>query len=90
MFKEWCLIVIVVTGAINLVTCLVCDDPSERSTRTCAKILNDLERALLQDEGNLSRMRRAFFYSPTADPVLLKVVYIQHIVCKEHHSDSQC
>ena len=29
----------------------------------------------MQDEGNLFRLRRAFFHSPTADPVLLKVVY---------------
>ena len=75
MLKEWYLLVVVLTGAINLGACLICDDPSEISTGTCAKILNDLESALLQDEGNLSRMRRAFFHSPTADPVLLKVVY---------------
>ena len=35
----------------------------------------DLERALLQDKGNLFRIRRTFFHSPIASPVLLKVVY---------------
>ena len=73
--KEWYALVVVLVCSIDLGVCLVCGDPSEISTDTCTKILNDLERALLQDEGNLSRMRRAFFHSPTADPVLLKVVY---------------
>jgi len=44
-------------------------------TGTCAQLSKDLERALLQDEGNMFRLRRAFYYSPTAAPVLLKVVY---------------
>ena len=62
-------------ATILTTTCLVCDDPVEITTGTCAKILKNLEKALLQDEGNLFRLRRAFFHSPTADPVLLKVVY---------------
>ena len=56
-------------------SCLVCDDPVEITTSTCAKILKNVEKALLQDEGNLFRLRQAFFHSPAADPVLLKVVY---------------
>ena len=75
MFNVWHLVAIGLTTSFVSVACLVCDDPSEVSIGTCGKLSNDLKRALLQDEGNLFRMRRAFFYSPTATPVLLKVVY---------------
>jgi hypothetical protein len=62
-------------ATILTASCLVCDDPVEITTGTCAKILKNLEKALLQDGGNLFRLRRAFFHSPIANPVLLKVVY---------------
>ena len=62
-------------SSVTSVNCLSCDDPSDRSIGTCAQLSKDLERALLQDEGNLFRIRRAFFHSPTASLVLLKVVY---------------
>lgn len=51
-------------------SCLTCEDEV-----VCTKLLKDLETALLQDETNLSQMRRVFFHSPTATPVLLRVVY---------------
>ena len=74
MFK-WYLFTVALTASILVGSCLVCDDPVELTTGTCAKILSNLEKALFQDDGNLFRMRRAFFHSPTADPVLQKVVY---------------
>ena len=52
-----------------------CDIASELTTGTCAQFSKDLEKAVLNDDGNLYQLRRAFFYSPTAAPVLLKVVY---------------
>ena len=54
---------------------LNCDDPEELTTGICGQLSKELERALVSDEGNLFRVRRAFFHSPTASPVLLKVVY---------------
>ena len=51
-------------------SCLTCENEL-----VCTELLKDLEKALLQDETNLSGMRRAFFHSPTATPVLLRVVY---------------
>ena len=54
---------------------LNCDDPDDLTTGTCGQLSKDLERALVRDEGNLFRIRRAFFHSPTASLVLLKVVY---------------
>ena len=54
---------------------LNCDDPHDLTTGICGQLSKDLERALLRDEGNLFRIRRAFFHSPTASSVLLKVVY---------------
>ena len=74
MFK-WYLLSVVLMATVLIGSCLVCDDPVEVTTGTCAKLLANLEKALLQDKGNLFRLRRAFFHSPTADPVLLKVVY---------------
>ena len=75
MLVGWYLIAVTLASSVITGDGLFCDDAIEIATGTCTKILKDLERALLQDEGNLSRMRRAFFHSPTAAPVLLKVVY---------------
>ena len=38
-------------------------------------LFRDVEKALLSNEANSLKLRRAFYYSPTAAPVLLKVVY---------------
>jgi hypothetical protein len=54
-------------------TCQNCGDPSVGIL--CGQLSKELDRALINDEGNLFRIRRAFFRSPTASPVLLKVVY---------------
>ena len=78
MYKLWfsvTLTVVVLTTCINSGSCQSCDDPSETVTDVCAQLSRDLKKSLLQDEGNLFRMRRAFFHSPTAGPVLLKVIY---------------
>lgn len=56
-------------------SCLACNDPNDLSSGTCAQLSKDLERALVQDEGNLFRLRSMFRQSPTAAPVLLKVLY---------------
>ena len=54
----------------------------------CAQLSKDLEKALLLDERNLFCMRTAFFHSPTAAPVLLKVVY--HITRCQCHQECGC
>ena len=41
----------------------------------CYKLDEQLQYALLQDKGNLHRLRKAFFYAPNAHPVLLRVIY---------------
>ena len=75
MLKKRYLFAAVLVGFILSGNCLNCDDASEMTAGICTKILNSLEKALLQDEDNMFRMSKAFFYSPTASPVLLKVVY---------------
>ena len=65
----------VLVGFVSSGNCLNCDDPSEITAGVCTKILNTLEKALIQDDDNLFRMSKAFFYLPMASPVLLKVVY---------------
>ena len=53
-----------------------CADPVDSTASVlCAQLFKDLESALTSNEGNLLRIRRAFFHSPTAAPVLLKVIY---------------
>ena len=71
------LMILILLCAFLLGNCQFHDNSNEAVTwsNTCARLSKDLERALLADEGNLFRMRKAFFYSPTASPVLLKVVY---------------
>ena len=62
----------------NLMTSIVtgqdhtCDDPT---ITVCSQLYKDIESALTKDEENLFRIRRAFFHSPTAAPVLLRVIY---------------
>ena len=73
MNKVW--LVIVLATSINSGSCQSCDHPSGIVTDMCAQLSKDLEKALLLDERNLFCMRTAFFHSPTAAPVLLKVVY---------------
>ena len=78
MYKVWFSVTVttvVLATCINSGSCQSCDDYSETVTDMCAQLSRDLEKALLQDEGNLFRMRRTFFHSPTAGPVLLKVIY---------------
>ena len=61
---------IALAATVSTGSCLTYEDEL-----LCTKLLKDLEKALLQDETDLFRMRRAFFHSPTATPVLLRVVY---------------
>ena len=54
----------------------MCDDPSEAIVGVCHKISRQFENALNEDEGNSYRLRKAFFYSPNAKPVLMRVNYL--------------
>ena len=72
---DWTIAVLILLLMFTSGSYQLCDDSSEVTTGVCARISKDLEKALLEDEGNQFRMRKAFFYSPTASPVLLKVVY---------------
>jgi hypothetical protein len=54
----------------------VCKNPDNwQDANTCYKVFQGLSRALANDKGNLYRMKHAFFYAPSADPVLIKVKY---------------
>ena len=64
------LMLIIATNIIG--SCLECDDPAGEVARI--KLTKNLESILLH-EANLYELRRAFYYSPTAAPVLIKVVY---------------
>ena len=50
-----------------------CRDPQYATT--CFDVFKSLENALINNEGNIYRIRKAFYYAPSADPVLLKVIY---------------
>ena len=55
---------------------LVCDKSEDEAIAdACYKLDEQLQHALLQDKGNLYRLRKAFFYAPNAHPVLLRVIY---------------
>ena len=54
----------------------LCDSSADEAIAdACYKVDEQIEYALLQDKGNLYRLRKAFFYAPNAHPVLLKVIY---------------
>ena len=49
----------------------VCDNSADEAIAdACYKLDEQIEYALLQDKGNLYRLRKAFFYAPNAHPVL--------------------
>ena len=53
----------------------ICDDSDEVLADVCYRLYNQIRHTLLEDDGNFYRLRKAFFYSPNANPVLLKVIY---------------
>ena len=53
----------------------VCDDSNEELVSICSKLFQQFESSLNTDERNLYRLRKAFFYSPSAKPVLMRVIY---------------
>lgn len=66
------LTVLFATGVLFLSGNCSCEYPH---SDICHKILQSLENALIQDEANLYRSRKVFFYAPDADPVLLRIEY---------------
>ena len=70
------------SGAISIVfislvsqALSICDDSDEVLADVCYKLFRQVEDALVQDKGNKYRLRKAFFYAPNANPVLMKVIY---------------
>ena len=62
---------------------LVCDNSADEAIAdACYKLDEQIQYALLQDKGNLYRLRKAFFYAPNAHPVLLRVIY--NLSCAEN------
>ena len=53
----------------------ICDDSDELLADVCYKLFRQVEDTFLQDKGNEYRLRKAFFYAPNANPVLMKVIY---------------
>ena len=52
------------------------NDICEENVKECATLFNEFQKALLKDDdANKFQMRQAFFHSPTANPVLLRVIY---------------
>ena len=53
----------------------ICDDSDEVLADVCHRLFHQIEDTLLRDKGNDYRLRKAFFYAPNANPVLMKVIY---------------
>ena len=65
----------------------ICNDPNDwENAYICSEVFNSLKQALIEDEGNLYRMKKAFYYAPRADPVLIQVNY--NISYSENITDS--
>ena len=64
------------SSALALQGYALCDNSEDVATAdACYQLDEQLQYALLQDKGNLHRLRKAFFYAPNAHPVLLRVIY---------------
>ena len=54
----------------------ICKDSSDwQNANICQEVFKELSVTLSHDSGNLYRMKQAFFYAPSADPVLIQVTY---------------
>ena len=70
-----CLIVFIALSSVGAVVGDLCSTGELATGTQCYRLFKTFESALIEGEGNLYQMRKAFFYSPYAEPVLLKVVY---------------
>ena len=70
-----CLIVLIALSSVGAVVGDLCSTGELATGTQCYRLFKTFESALIEGEGNLYQMRKAFFYSPYAEPVLLKVVY---------------
>ena len=52
-----------------------CDDSNLVLAKVCYELFKTMEQSLYDDGGNLYRLRRAYFYAPNANPILLRVEY---------------
>ena len=52
-----------------------CNDSDEVLTNVCYQLFKTMEQSLYNDGRNLYRLRRAYFYAPNANPILLRVVF---------------
>ena len=75
------LAVLLATVSLFSVEYCCCNDPGDSPGPHCSGVrfeilrFESLQNALIQDNTNLYRSRKAFFYAPSADPTLLKVKY---------------
>ena len=76
--REVFLLLLIITlplGTLEQNSC-ACKKPDDWQTANiCYEVFNELSRALLSNKANLYRMKQAFFYAPSADPVLVQVNY---------------
>lgn len=63
-----------ILASLFAVAVCVCDD-NEAYVGICNKLFQQFQDALNDDQENLYRLRKAFFYAPNAHPVLIRVVY---------------
>ena len=52
-----------------------CDDSNGVLAKVCYELFQTMEQSIYNDGGNLYRLRRAYFYAPNANPILLRVEY---------------
>ena len=54
----------------------ICDDSNDwENAHIWSELFSSLSQALTEDKGNQYRMKKAFYYAPNADPVLIQVNY---------------
>ena len=70
------IIILFISNLAYHINCL-CDSSNVHNFRAgiCNELHSSLVDSLFRDSGNIFRMQNAFFYSPTANPILLKIVY---------------
>ena len=79
MYHCYCsaiLLLIAIPAVFSKDDSCVCKSPDNwQNANICYEVFRELSTALASDKGNLYRMKQAFFYAPSADPVLIQVKY---------------
>ena len=77
MYIAWCscLVLVITTCVVGGDCACSCDDPGVVNAQVCGSIFSSFEKALINNESNLYKLRKLFYNSGADPPELVKITY---------------